>query len=79
MDDIVKKFKVAKGKTFSLKDHDPKFTDDFNNTYCDIIQIISVEDLLEGKRPLIKQSRFETFKKAEKKLAPDLSTLVRQF
>lgn len=26
-----------------------------------------VEDLLEGKRPLIPQSKFETFKKAEKK------------
>ena len=56
-----------------------QFTDDFINTYCDIIQIISVEDLLEGKRPLITQSSFETFKKAEKKSAPDLSTLVRQF
>jgi len=44
-----------------------QFTDDFGNTYSDKIQIISVEDLLEGKRPLIPQSRFETFKQAEKK------------
>jgi len=44
-----------------------QFTDDYNNTYCDKIQIISIEDLLEGKRPLIPQSKFETFKKAEKK------------
>ncbi len=44
------------------------FTDDFNNTYGDKIQIISVEDLLQGKRPLIPQSKFETFKKAEKKI-----------
>lgn len=43
------------------------FTDDFGNTYSDKIQIISVEDLLEGKRPQIPQSKFETFKKAEKK------------
>lgn len=28
-----------------------------------------VEDLLEGKRPLIPQSIFETFKKAEKKVS----------
>jgi len=44
-----------------------QFTDDFGNVYCDKIQIISVEDLLEGKRPLIPSSKFETFRKAEKK------------
>ena len=43
------------------------FTDDFGNSYSDKIQVISVEDLLEGKRPLIPASKFETFKKAEKK------------
>jgi hypothetical protein len=43
------------------------FTDDFNNTYSDKIQIISVEDLLEGNRPQIPTSKYETFKKAEKK------------
>ena len=43
------------------------FTDDIGNTYSDKIQIISVEDLLEGKRPQIPQSKYETFKKAEKK------------
>jgi site-specific DNA-methyltransferase (adenine-specific) len=43
------------------------FTDDNGNTYSDKIQIISVEELLEGKRPQIPQSKFETFKKAEKK------------
>jgi len=41
--------------------------DDYNNTYGDKIQVISVEDLLEGKRPMIPQSKYETFKKAEKK------------
>jgi site-specific DNA-methyltransferase (adenine-specific) len=44
-----------------------QFTDDYNNTHCDKIQIISVENLLEGKRPVIPQSIFETFKKSEKK------------
>jgi site-specific DNA-methyltransferase (adenine-specific) len=44
-----------------------QFTDDYNNTHCDKIQVISVEDLIEGKRPVIPQSVFETFKKAEKK------------
>ena len=44
-----------------------QFSDEFGNAYCDKIQIISVEDLLEGKRPLIPSSKFETFKKAEKK------------
>jgi DNA modification methylase len=43
------------------------FVDDYNNTYGDKIQVISVEDLLEGKRPMIPQSKYETFKKAEKK------------
>jgi DNA modification methylase len=43
-----------------------QFTDDFNNTYCDKIQVISVEELMEGKRPMIPLSRVETFKKAEK-------------
>lgn len=44
-----------------------QFIDDYNNAHCDKIQVISVEDLLEGKRPVIPQSKFETFKKAEKK------------
>jgi len=44
-----------------------QFTDEYNNAHCDKIQIISVEDLLEDKRPVIPQSKFETFKKAEKK------------
>ena len=44
-----------------------QFKDDLGNTHCDKIQVISVEDLLEGKRPLIPQSTIETFKKAEKK------------
>ncbi len=43
-----------------------QFTDDFNNTYCDKIQLISVEELMEGKRPMIPLSKVETFKKAEK-------------
>lgn len=43
------------------------FIDQFNNTYGDKIQIISVEDLLENKRPQIPASTIETFKKAEKK------------
>ena len=30
MDNIIEKFKVDKGKKFSLKDHDPKFTDKYN-------------------------------------------------
>ena len=30
MDDIIKKFKVGEEKKFSLKDHDPKFTDEYN-------------------------------------------------
>lgn len=44
-----------------------QFTDDYENKHCDKIQIISVEDLLEGKRPIIPTSKFETFKKTEKK------------
>jgi hypothetical protein len=52
------------------------FTDDNGNTYSDKIQIISVEDLLEGKRPQIPQSRFETFKKAEKK-SNDTDTQIK--
>ena len=43
-----------------------QFTDDFDNTYCDKIQLISVEELMEGKRPMIPLSKVETFKKAEK-------------
>jgi len=43
-----------------------QFTDDFDNTYCDKIQVISVEELMEGKRPMIPLSKVETFKKAEK-------------
>jgi DNA modification methylase len=43
------------------------FKDQFENTYGDKIQIISVEDLLENKRPQIPASTIETFKKAEKK------------
>ena len=43
-----------------------QFTDDFNNTYCDKIQVISVEELMEGKRPMIPLSKVETFKRAEK-------------
>jgi DNA modification methylase len=43
------------------------FMDDFGNSYCDKFQIISVQDLLEGKYPQIPQSKYETFKKAEKK------------
>lgn len=43
-----------------------QFTDDFNNTYCDKIQVISVEELMDGKRPMIPLSKVETFKKAEK-------------
>lgn len=43
-----------------------QFTDDFDNTYCDKIQLISVEELMEGKRPAIPLSKVETFKKAEK-------------
>ena len=38
----------------------------FNNTYCDKIQVISVEELMEGKRPMIPLSKVETFKRAEK-------------
>jgi site-specific DNA-methyltransferase (adenine-specific) len=53
-----------------------QFTDDFGNTHCDKIQVISVEDLLEGKRPLIPQSKFETFKKAEKK-STDTDTQIK--
>lgn len=52
------------------------FTDDYNHTYGDKIQIISVEDLLEGKLPLIPQSRYETFKKAEKK-STDMDTQTK--
>ena len=52
------------------------FVDDFNNSYGDKIQIISVEDLLEGKRPLIPQSKYETFKKAEKK-STDSDTQIK--
>lgn len=44
-----------------------QFVDDYGNVHCDKIQIVSVEDLLEGKRPQIPSSKFETFKKAEKK------------
>lgn len=44
-----------------------QFSDEFGNTYCDKIQLISVEDLLDGKRPQIPQSKYETFKQAEKK------------
>jgi len=43
-----------------------QFTDDFDNTYCDKIQLISVEELMEGKRPAIPLSKVETFKKADK-------------
>jgi site-specific DNA-methyltransferase (adenine-specific) len=43
------------------------FTDDAGNSYSDKIQIISVEDLLQNKRPMIPQSVYETFKKAERK------------
>jgi len=43
-----------------------QFVDDFGNTYCDRIQVISVEELMEGKRPMIPLSKVETFKKAEK-------------
>lgn len=53
-----------------------QFSDDFGNNYCDKIQIISVEDLLEGKRPLIPSSKFETFKKAEKK-STDTDTQIK--
>jgi site-specific DNA-methyltransferase (adenine-specific) len=44
-----------------------QFTDEFGNIHCDKIQLISVEDLLSGKRPVIPYSRTETFKQAEKK------------
>jgi DNA modification methylase len=43
------------------------FKDQYDNTYKDKIQIISIEDLLEDKRPQIPLSTIETFKKAEKK------------
>lgn len=42
-----------------------------NAPYCDKIQIISVEDLLEGKLPKIPESKRETFKKTVKKSKPE--------
>jgi site-specific DNA-methyltransferase (adenine-specific) len=45
-----------------------QFSDDFGNTYGNRFQIISVEELMEGKRPNIPLSKVETFKKAEKKI-----------
>lgn len=53
-----------------------QFVDDYGNSYCNKIQLISVEDLLEGKRPQIPASKFETFKKAEKK-STDTDTQVK--
>jgi adenine specific DNA methylase Mod len=43
------------------------FVDQYGNTHGDKIQVISVEDLLDDRRPNIPQSTIETFKKAEKK------------
>lgn len=43
------------------------FEDQYGNTHGDKIQVISVEDLLDDRRPAIPNSIFETFKKAEKK------------
>jgi len=43
------------------------FEDQYGNTHGDKIQVISVEDLLDNRRPAIPQSTIETFKKAEKK------------
>ena len=53
-----------------------QFTDDYNNAHCDKIQVISVEDLLDGKLPLIPASKYETFKRAEKKNT-DLDTQAK--
>ncbi|MGB8491451.1 MAG: hypothetical protein WCE64_10360 [Bacteroidales bacterium] len=61
------KANAARNKQFIAK-REGLFTDDIGNTYGDKIQVISVEDLLTGKRPQIPQSKYETFKKAEKKV-----------
>lgn len=44
--------------------------------FGDKIQVISVEDLLDNRRPAIPQSTIETFKKAEKK-STDTDTQIK--
>lgn len=44
MEDIVKKFKIAKGIPLSLKDHDPKFSDKYNKEEAvDLLKELSAE------------------------------------
>lgn len=60
-DEIIKNMEIIAKK-------EGQFSDEFGNTYCDKIQLISVEELLDGKSPQIPQSKYETFKKAEKEI-----------